>query len=161
MAYDEMSNFTHEELSHFTHAELSFEKAQLLYQILDNDDIEIPGYIIDKIYALCSRTVSELEHSDTIIPKEIKEILAKPCSKKLIKKVLTWLIKLLASSLISAGIKSVNVEEVNINYTKNTIQNTYYISSGELNDEVTRIIESIQSVTNIKIDFENITVTSE
>ncbi len=68
-----------------------------------------------------------------------------------------WLIKLLATSLISAGIKSIHIDEIDINYNKNTIQNTYYISSGGLNDDIDSIIESINTTTNIKIDITNMT----
>lgn len=68
-----------------------------------------------------------------------------------------WLIKLLATSLISAGIKSIHIDEIDINYNKNTIQNTYYILSGGLNDDIDSIIESINTTTNIKIDITNMT----
>jgi methionine synthase II (cobalamin-independent) len=70
---------------------------------------------------------------------------------------LKWLIKLLATSLISAGIKSIHIDEIDINYNKNTIQNTYYILSGGLNDDIDSIIESINTTTNIKIDITNMT----
>lgn len=105
MTYDEMSNFTHEELSHFMHGELSLEKTQLLYELLNDDTIEISTIIQDKLYALCNHTISELEKSHTKIPDEIKKVLSQPYSKKILKSVLKWLIKLLATSLISAGIK--------------------------------------------------------
>ena len=157
MTHDEMSKFTHEELSHFRHGELSLEKAQLLYRILDDDNAAIPISIQDKLYALCNNTISELEKSHTKIPTEIKEIMSKPHSRKLLIKVLGWLIKLLATSLISAGIKSINVDKIDIDYNKGTIQNTYYISNGGLNDDIVTIIESINTTTNIKIDIENLT----
>ncbi len=67
----------------------------------------------------------------------------------------------LATSLLSAGIKSINVDEIDINYNKNTIQNTYYISNGGLNDDVTTIIESINSITNVTIDLKGMTIISE
>jgi len=159
MTYDEMGNFTHEELSYFTYGELSLDRIQLLCEVLDNDDIEIPVSIQDKLYTLCSNTISELENSNTKIPDDIKKIPSQPRSRKLLKKFFTWLIKLLAASLISAGIKSINVDEIDINYNKNTIQNTYYISNGGLNDDVTAIIESINSTTNVQIDIDNLTVT--
>lgn len=157
MTYDEMSNFTHEELSHFMHGELSLEKTQLLYELLNDDTIEIPAIIQDKLYALCNHTISELEKSHTRIPDEIKKVLSQPYSKKILKSVLKWLIKLLATSLISAGIKSIHIDEIDINYNKNTIQNTYYILSGGLNDDIDSIIESINTTTNIKIDITNMT----
>ena len=84
-------------------------------------------------------------------------ILSQPHSKKLLKKVIGWLIKLLATSLISAGIKSINIDKIDIDYNKSTIQNTYYISNGGLNDDLVIIIESINKTTNIKIDIENLT----
>lgn len=152
-----MSNFTHEELSHFTHGEISLDKIKLLYKILSDDNIEIPTSIQDKLYALCNNTISELEKSHTKIPAEIKEIMSQPHSRKLLKKVLGWLIKLLATSLISAGIKSIHVDKIDIDYNKSTIQNTYYISNGGLNDDIATIIESINTTTNIKINIENLT----
>lgn len=161
MTYEEMSNFTHEELAYFTNGELSYEKAQLLFKILDNDTIEIPISIQDKLYALCNNTIIELEKSHIKIPDEIKEIMSQPHSRKLLKKIFMWLIKLLATSLISAGIKSIHIEEITINYNKNTIQNTYYISSGGLNDDIDIIIESINNTTDIKIDIENMTYKSK
>lgn len=85
MTFDEMSNFTHEELSHFMHGELSLEKTQLLYELLNDDTIEIPTIIQDKLYALCNHTISELEKSHTKIPDEIKKILSQPYSKKYLK----------------------------------------------------------------------------
>ncbi len=157
MTYDEMSNFTHEELSHFTHGELSLEKVQLLYNILNDNSIEIPVQIQDKLYALCSNTIVELEKSHVKIPNKIKEIMSQPHSRKLLIKVIAWLIKLLATSLISAGIKSIHIDEIDFDYNKSTIQNTYYISNGGLNDDVNTIIESINTTTNIKIDIENLT----
>lgn len=157
MTYDEMNNFTHEELSHFTHGELSLEKVQLLYEILNDDTIEIPTIIQDKLYALCNHTISELEKSHIRIPDEIKKILSQPYSKKILKVFLKWLIKLLATSLISAGIKSIHIDKIDVNYNKSTIQNTYYISNGGLNDDIDLIIESINNTTNIKIDIENLT----
>lgn len=161
MTNDEMSNFTHEELSCFTYVELSLEKVQLLCKVLDNNSIQIPISIQDKLYALCNNTITELEHSHIQIPKEIKETISKPFSRKLIKNFLKWLIKLLATSLLSAGIKSINVDEIDINYNKNTIQNTSYISKGGLNDDVTAIIESINSTTNFTIDLRNMTIISK
>lgn len=152
-----MSNFTHEELSHFKHGELSLEKAQLLYKILDDSNIEIPLPIQDKLYALCNNAIAELEKSHTKIPPEIKKILSQPHSRKLLAKIIGWLIKLLATSLISAGIKSIHVDQIDINYNKSTIQNTYYISNGGLNDDINAIIESINTTTNIKIDIKNMT----
>lgn len=157
MTHDEMGYFTHEELSQFTHGELSFEKAQLLYKILDDDNIEIPLPIQNKLYTLCNNTILELEKSHTYIPSEIKKIMSQPRSRKLLKKVLLWLIKLLATSLISAGIKSIHVDKIDIDYNKSIIQNTYYISNGGLNDDINMIIESINTTTNIKIDIENLT----
>ena len=157
MTHDEMSNFTHEELSHFTHGELSLEKVQLLYKILDDDNAKIPTSIQDKLYALCNNTISELEKSNTKIPSEIKKIMSQPHSRKLLTKVIKWLIKLLATSLISAGIKSINVDKIDIDYNKSTIQNTYYIFNGGLNDDIITIIESINETTNVKIDIENLT----
>lgn len=157
MTHDEMSNFTHEELSHFTHGELSLEKVQLLYKILDDDNAKIPTSIQDKLYALCNNTISELEKSNTKIPSEIKKIMSQPHSRKLLAKVIKWLIKLLATSLISAGIKSINVDKIDIDYNKSTIQNTYYIFNGGLNDDIITIIESINETTNVKIDIENLT----
>lgn len=157
MTYDEMSKFTHEELAHFTHGELSLEKVQLLYKILDNDNVKIPISIQDKLYALCNNTISELEKSNTKIPSEIKKIMSQPHSKKMLAKVIKWIIKLLATSLISAGIKSINIDKIDIDYNKSTIQNTYYISNGGLNDDLITIIESINETTNIKIDIENLT----
>lgn len=157
MTYDEMSKFTHEELSCFTHGEVSLQKVKLLYNILNDDGAKIPSFIQDKLYALCNNTISELEKSNTKIPSEIKEIMNKPHSKKLLKKVIGWLMKLLATSLISAGIKSINIDKIDIDYNKSTIQNTYYISNGGLNDDLITIIESINETTNIKIDIENLT----
>lgn len=157
MTYDEMSNFTNEELSHFSHGELSLDKVKLLYKILDDDNIEIPLPIQDRLYALCNNTIYELEKSHTKIPAEIKKIMSQPHSRKLLQKVLGWLLKLLATSLISAGIKSVHVEEIDIWYNKSTFQNTYYIYNGELNNDIDMIIESINTTTNIKIDIENMT----
>lgn len=157
MTYDEMSKFTHEELSCFTHGELSLQKVKLLYDILNDDAAEIPTSIQDKLYALCNNTISELKKSNTIIPSDIKKIMSQPHSKKLLKKVIGWLIKLLATSLISAGIKSINIDKIDIDYNKSTIQNTYYISNGGLNDDLVTIIESINETTNIKIDIENLT----
>lgn len=157
MTYDEMSKFTHEELSCFTHGEISLQKVKLLYNILNDDGAKIPSSIQDKLYALCNNTISELEKSNTKIPSEIKEIMNKPHSKKLLKKVIGWLMKLLATSLISAGIKSINIDKIDIDYNKNTIQNTYYISNGGLNYDLVTIIESINETTNISIDVENLT----
>lgn len=152
-----MSNFSREELSHFTHGELSLEKVQLLYNILNDDNAKIPISIQDKLYVLCNNTISELEKSKTKIPLEIKEIMSQPHSKKMLKKVFGWLIKLLTTSLISAGIKSINIDKIDIDYNKSTIQNTYYISNGGLNDDIITIIESINETTNIRIDIENLT----
>ncbi len=152
-----MSNFTHEELSHFTHGELSLEKTQLLYNILNDDSIEIPVQIQDKLYALCNNTITELEKSHVKIPDKIKKIMSQPHSRKLLTKVMAWLIKLLAASLISAGIKSIHIDEIDFDYNKNTIQNTYYISNGGLNDDINTIIESINTTTNVKINIENLT----
>lgn len=86
MTYDEMSNFTHEELSHFTHGELSLEKTQLLYKILDDDTIEVPISIQDKLYALCNNTISELEKSNTKIPSEIKKIMSQPTPRNYLQR---------------------------------------------------------------------------
>lgn len=157
MTYDEMSKFTHEELSCFTHGEISLQKVKLLYDILNDDNAKISTSIQDKLYALCNNTISELEKSNTKIPSEIKKIMSQPHSKKLLKKVIGWLIKLLATSLISAGIKSINIDKIDIDYNKSTIQNTYYISNGGLNDDLVTIIESINETTNVKIDIENLT----
>lgn len=160
MTYEEMENFTHEELSYFTNGELSLEKLELICNIFENNKNIIPNTIVDKLYSICNRTIYELEKSNTNIPKHIKEILSLPHSQKLLCKLLIWIFQLIATSLLKAGISSIDVEvdALNINCTKDTIKNTYFISNGELNNELADAIECIKNTTNITIDFDNIDI---
>ena len=160
MTHEEMSNFTHEEISCFTHYELALDKLKLLYKILSNENIEISEDILKKLHAVCSNTISDIEKSSKIsIPQRIKNILTKfKPSQKELSSVVKFIIKLLISSLIASGVKSVSVKNLDFNFSKESVKTTYYISNGELDNDMNIIIEEIKKSTNIDISLDDVEV---
>ena len=162
MTYEEMSNFTWGELSHFTYYELSLDKAELLSKILEDESNIIPEDILDKIRAMCINTIDSVEKSSgSIIPQKIKDILSQPkVSQALLTTVLKVIIKIIASSLISSGIKSISIDNVDFHFTKEQVKTTYYFYDGNFNNDIDVIIKEIKTTTNIDISLDDVNIES-
>lgn len=160
MTHEEMSNFSHEELSALSHYELSLDKMKLLYKILANENNVVPEVTLKKLYSICTKTISELEESSEIkTPQKIKDIISdsKPSQKEL-SWVIKFIIKILVGTLFASGIRSVSADNINIDFSKESVKTIYYISNGDLDNDAASIIEEIKTTTNININLDEVKI---
>lgn len=161
MTYEEMSKFTYEELSKFTNYELSLESTKLLCKILENENNNIPQHILDKLQIICQKTIDYIEEStDTKVPKEIKESVKplSPITQKALEFAIKYIVKFLIKSLIAYGITSVVLDGFHFDYVEETTQTITYISSGDFNNDITVVIEEIETIKSISLESGEINV---
>lgn len=155
MTYEEMGQITHEELSHFTHGELSLYNIELLIKILENDDIVLPQSIIDKLYSICSKTISSLERLNIAVPKEIRDITLHPLSKSLLSKFMIFI----RDFVISTGVLLSLSGTIDATISKESIATTSYTTQNELNYDVSTTIESIKTIWDFSVNFSDFEAT--
>lgn len=160
MTHEEMSKFSNEELSALSHYKLSLDKMKLLYKILVDENNVVPEVTLKKLYSICTKTISELEESSEIkIPRKIKDIISdsKPSQKEL-SWVIKFIIKLLVGTLFASGVQSISIDNINIDFSKESVKTIYYISNGDLDNDVDSIIEEIKTTTNININLDEVKI---
>ena len=160
MTHEEMSKFSNEELSALSHYELSLDKMKLLYKILVDENNVVPEVTLKKLYSICTKTISELEESSEIkIPRKIKDIISgsKPSQKEL-SWVIKFIIKLLVGTLFASGVQSISIDNINIDFSKESVKTIYYISNGDLDNDADSIIEEIKTTTNININLDEVKI---
>lgn len=156
MTHAEMSNFTYEEIANFSHLQLSLKNTQILYNIINDFDKDMPSSVIIKLERICKSFVSSCEENNIEIPAEIVKYKSK--DHLTLAEIATIIQAIIALIMFAMSLFSKKETTNNANNNAYINQITNYAITAEYNTDTTVIINELEQTYNIYIDIDDTSI---